>query len=118
MSSVSRAIARRRAGGIAAMVRMLCKRSASLIKITRMSLAIASSILRKFSACASSCEANSMRVILETPSTRPAISAPNSPAIPSLVAPVSSMTSCRIAAESVRASRCIAVRMWATAIGW
>ncbi len=33
---------------------MLCRRSASLIRITRRSLAIASSILRKFSAWASS----------------------------------------------------------------
>ena len=38
--------------GIASMVCMLCRRSASLIRITRTSCAIASSILRKFSACA------------------------------------------------------------------
>ena len=39
-------------GCITSSVRMLCRRSASLIRITRTSRAIASSILRKFSACA------------------------------------------------------------------
>ena len=41
------------AGGTASSVRMLCRRSASLIRMTRTSRAMASSILRKFSACAS-----------------------------------------------------------------
>src|SRR5215470_18070791 len=57
MSSVSRAIRLRCAGAIASSVRMLCRRSASLIRMTRTSRAIASSILRKLSACASSREA-------------------------------------------------------------
>ena len=54
MSSVSRATWRRLAGAIASMVRRLCVRSASLTRITRRSRTIASSILRKLSACASS----------------------------------------------------------------
>ena len=36
----------------------------------------------------------------------------------SLAVPVSSMTSCRMAADSVRASRRMVARMCATAIGW
>ena len=56
---------------------MLCRRSASLISMTRTSRAIASSILRKFSACASCCDWNSMRSSLETPSTRSATGLPN-----------------------------------------
>jgi len=41
-------------GGRLASVRMLCRRSASLMMMTRMSLAIARNILRRFSTCASS----------------------------------------------------------------
>ena len=47
-----------RSGESACNVRMLCKRSASLISTTRISSTIASIILRTFSACASSREAN------------------------------------------------------------
>jgi hypothetical protein len=43
------------------MVRMLCRTIGEFDEMTRMSLAMASSILRKFSACASSCDWNSMR---------------------------------------------------------
>jgi hypothetical protein len=41
-------------GGIAASVRMLCSRSASLTRMMRTSPTIASSIWRRFSACSSS----------------------------------------------------------------
>ena len=63
-------------GPTASSVRMLCSRSASLIRMTRTSRAIASSILRKFSACASSCVSNSILSSLETPSTRSATGLP------------------------------------------
>ena len=58
-------------------VRMLCVRSASLTKMTRRSFAIASSILRKLSACASSRLLNFSWSILLTPSTSSATSSPN-----------------------------------------
>ena len=48
---------------------MLCRRSASLMMMTRMSLAIAMNILRRFSTCASSFDWYGMRVSLVTPST-------------------------------------------------
>ena len=48
---------------------MLWSRSASLTRMTRMSSTIASSILRKFSACRSSLEENGIAPILVTPST-------------------------------------------------
>ena len=44
---------RRFIGGMTPSVRMLCMRSASLTMMTRMSRTMASSILRKLSACAS-----------------------------------------------------------------
>ena len=51
MSSVSSAMRRREACGTNSSVRMLCRRSASLTSSTRTSSAIASSSLRRFSAC-------------------------------------------------------------------
>ena len=57
---------------------MLCSRSASLIISTRRSRAIATSILRKFSAWRSSREEKASLPILVTPSTSSAISSPNS----------------------------------------
>src|SRR5438046_2705358 len=57
---------------------MLCRRSASLIISTRRSRAMATSILRKFSAWRSSREENASLPIFVTPSTSSAISAPNS----------------------------------------
>ena len=57
---------------------MLCSRSASLIISTRRSRAIATSILRKFSACRSSREEKVSLPSLVTPSTSSAISLPNS----------------------------------------
>ena len=73
-------------GGRYSSVRMLCRRSASLIMSTRMSRAMATSILRKFSAWRSSREEKASLPILVTPSTRSAISAPNSRWRSSLVA--------------------------------
>ena len=51
MSSVSSAMRARFSGGTKCSVRMLCSRSASLTSSTRTSSAMASSSLRKFSAC-------------------------------------------------------------------
>ena len=61
MSRVSCAILIRRSSGRWCSVRMLCSRSASLTRMTRMSSTIASSILRKFSACRSSLDENGDR---------------------------------------------------------
>ena len=58
-----------------------------------MSSTIASSILRKFSACRSSLDENGMALILVTPSTRCATSGPNSSSMRSMVVSVSSTTS-------------------------
>ncbi len=69
MSSVSRATWRRLAGATASMVRRLWVRSASLTRITRRSRTIASSILRKLSACASWRLLNWIWSSLVTPST-------------------------------------------------
>ena len=66
------ALALRRRG--APSVRMLCVRSASFTRMTRMSRAIASSILRKFSACFSSREVKLIWPIFVTPSTSAATS--------------------------------------------
>ena len=94
MSSVSRAIRLRCAGAIASSVRMLCSRSASLIRMTRTSRAIASSILRKLSACTSSRDVNSIWSSLDTPSTMSATGLPNVVSSSFLVTEVSSITSC------------------------
>ena len=59
-----------------------------------MSSTIASSILRKFSACRSSVDENGMAPILVTPSTMCATSSPNFSRIFSGVVSVSSTTSC------------------------
>ena len=69
MSSVSCAMRRCFASGSEAIVRMLWSRSASLISRTRMSLAIATSILRRVAACCASLESNWRRSSLVTPST-------------------------------------------------
>ena len=59
----------RRSSRRAASVRMLCRRSASLMTMTRMSLDMATNILRMVAACSSVRDSTSMRVILVTPST-------------------------------------------------
>ncbi len=96
---------------------MLCSRSASLMRITRTSRAIASSILRKFSACASAADWNSILSSFETPSTSSATGLPKVSEISSFVTLVSSVTSCRSAAISVWPSRCQSARISATASG-
>ena len=78
MSRVSCAMRCCLASGSDAIVRMLCSRSASLISRTRMSFAIATSILRIVAACCASLESNCMRSSLVTPSTIAATSAPSS----------------------------------------
>ena len=67
MSSVSCAVRTRRSSDMYCSVRMLWSRSASLTRMTRMSSTIASSILRKFSACRSSLLENGMALIFVTP---------------------------------------------------
>ena len=108
---------RRFAGGIAPSVRMLWVRSASLTMITRMSRTIASSILRKLSACASARLRNWIWSSLLTPSTSSATSRPKREVISSLVFGVSSMTSWRIAAIIVCASSLRSASRSATATG-
>ena len=78
ISSVSRDLYMRRSSRNDDSVRMLCRRSASLMTMTRMSLLMATSILRMVAACSSVSEPTSMRVILVTPSTSWRTSSPNS----------------------------------------
>ncbi|MNT38643.1 hypothetical protein D3C72_1748460 [compost metagenome] len=103
---------------IASRVRILCRRSASLTMMTRMSRAIASSILRKFSACADSLVWYSSRSSLDRPSTRSAMVRPNFSLSVGLLTPVSSSTSCISAAAKPCASRRQSVSIAATASGW
>ena len=84
------------------MVRMLCTRSASLMKMTRRSRAIDSSILRKFSACADWRLSKCSPASLVTPSTSPATSRPKRFSTSSAVTGVSSTTSCSSAAHTQR----------------
>ena len=60
---------------------MLCSRSASFTSTTRTSVTMASSILRTLSTWRTSGETSSRRLILVTPSTRRAVSGPNSAAM-------------------------------------
>ena len=97
-SMVSRALSRRFCSGQASPVRMLCSRSQSLMIITRTSRLMASSILRRFSACSSSMLENWILVSLVTPSTSRATSSPKAAFRSSSVVGVSSTTSCSRAA--------------------
>ncbi len=83
-----------------------------------MSSTIASSILRKFSACRSSVDAKVMAPILVTPSTTWATSWPNVRSRRSVVVSVSSTTSWRRPAAIVTGSIFMSVRMVATSSGW
>ena len=83
-----------------------------------MSSTMASSILRKFSACRSSLEENGIVLILVTPSTTCATSGPNSSWIRSMVVRVSSTTSCRSPAAMATASRRMSASRSATSSGW
>ena len=58
------------------MVRVLCRRSAILMRMTRMSLLMAMNILRRFSICCSSSVEYSTRVSFVTPSTSEATVGP------------------------------------------
>ncbi len=94
---------------------MLCSRSASLITSTRMSLAIATTILRMVSACADSPYLTLSSLV--TPSTSMAISSPKSRVRSATVYGVSSTVSCRSAAHRVGAVIPSSARMVATASG-
>ena len=118
-SMVSRALKFRRWGGSAASVRILCKRSASLMIITRMSLDIAKNILRRLRACFSSIELTSMEVSLVTPSTKSITVSPKRLRISSSVADVSSTVSCKSAAQIESSSICKSfAKIKATSTGW
>ena len=96
---------------------MLCRRSASLISMTRTSRAIASSILRKFSACACSVDENCSLSSLDTPSTSSATVVPKRSISCCLGMPESSSTSCSSAAWIAAPSSRQSVRISATASG-
>ena len=99
-------------------VRMLCRRSHSLMRITRTSWAMAMNILRRFSICSSSLEVYCIRVSLVTPSTRSATVEPKSLAMSSWEASVSSMQSWSRAAMMESKSRSSSLTISATARGW
>ena len=103
-SSVSFEIKSCFARGIKFNVRILCSLSASFMRMTLISFAMARNILRRFSACISSLSAflsfGSLVLSVRcrcfnfvTPSTRCATSSPNSARISSMVMMVSSSTS-------------------------
>ncbi len=104
ISIVSRAMRARLSGAIASIVRMLCSRSHSLIRITRTSRDIASSILRNDSAWPSSRVENCSLSSLVRPSTRSAAGEPKRSISSDLVTPQSSIVSCISAAISAWAS--------------
>ena len=118
MSSVSCAMRYCFSDGTPPMVRMLCSRSASLMISTRMSRAIATSILRIVAACCASFESKWMRSSLVTPSTIVATSAPNPASTSATVISVSSTASCRSAAARQISSSPISATIRATEIGW
>ena len=118
MSSVSWAMRCCFAIGMAAIVRMLCSRSASLMTSTRRSRAMATSILRIVAACWASRESNWMRSSLVTPSTIWATSLPKSASTSASVISVSSTASWSSAAATEISSRPMSATMRATASGW
>ena len=107
----------RRSSRRAPRVRMLCRRSASLMTMTRMSLLMATNILRMVAACSSVRLSTSMRVIFVTPSTSCATWGLNSASTWSRVTLVSSTVSCSSAAHSVSTSMRKSARMMATSTG-
>ena len=117
MSMVSRAFLACFSCGICRIVRILCRRSASFTKITRMSLDMAIKSLRKFSACLLSRFDSSRLVSLVTPSTNSATSLPKRSTISEYVPLVSSIVSCRSAVAIVASSNRCSVRIAATATG-
>lgn len=97
---------------------MLWVRSASLMRTTRMSLAMAMIILRKFSACFSSRLVKLTRLNLVTPSTRTAISSPKADSISGRVARVSSTVSWSSPQMMLGRSSFRSANRPATATGW
>ena len=95
ISRVSREIRFCFSGARCSRVRMLWSRSASFTTITRISLAIAKNIRRKFSACCSVLLENSNLDNLVTPSTNVRTSVPKRSSSSSRVTGVSSTTSCK-----------------------
>ena len=85
--------------------------------MTRMSLLMATNILRMVAACSSVRLSTSMRVIFVTPSTSCATCALNSSSTWSRVTLVSSTVSCSSAAHSVSTSMRKSARMMATSTG-
>src|SRR6266852_4657123 len=104
MSSVSREIFRRFTSGRGSSVRMLWRRSASLMRTTRRSSAIATIIFRMFSACCCWSVRIEMRPSLVTPSTSRATSAPNSVSISSAVSAVAATAVLILAGASLNVS--------------
>ena len=94
-------------------MRMLCSRSASLMRTTRMSSAIASSIFRMFSACCCSWLWVEKRDSFVTPSTRWATSAPKLSSMSVRLYSVSSGTSWSSAASTAIGSMPRSATIWA-----
>src|SRR4029453_17199948 len=100
------------------MSRMLWSRSASLMTSTRMSRAMAMTILRMISAWAASRPSKPIRSSLTSPSEILATSGPNWAKISSLVSSSSSTASCSRAASTDTASRPRSATTVATPSGW
>ena len=109
-------------------VRILCSLSASFMRMTLISFAMARNILRRFSACISSLSAflsfGSLVLSVRcrcfnfvTPSTRCATSSPNSARISSMVMMVSSSTSWSSPAAMVSLSSSSSASIMATQSG-
>ena len=119
MSIVSRAFSICFSGRMNWSVLILCSLSASLIRITRISFAIAKNIFLKFSACTSSLSAEYDNCpSFVTPSTSSATSEPKISVISCSVITVSSTTSCKIPATIVSLSNSRSARMIPTHNGW
>ena len=119
MSMVSLAFSFCFSGFINSRVRILWRRSASFMRITRMSFAMARNIFRRFSAWISTLSMDQDSwVSLVTPSTKRATSGPNTSVISSRVITVSSTTSWRIPATMLSLSSSRSARMMATQRGW
>ena len=99
------------------MVRILWVRSANLMRMTRTSRAMASSILRKDSAWFSSRVVKLIFSSLVRPSTNSATGEPKRSIRSTLVTPQSSMASCSKAAMRAGASSFHSAHWAATAIG-
>ena len=100
------------------MVRILCKRSASLIRMTRTSLAMASNILRKDSAWFSCLLLKRILSSLVSPSTSSATCTPNCSVRSALLMPQSSIVSCSSAAMRAGVSSFHWAHCSVTAMGW